>query len=286
MTTNILKAIYNILTSDKRELKKVYKSLNRANNMGDALEEYIKDSFCNTIGESNISLIKERYSDEFSYYGNQNNPPDFIIKNSDAVEVKKLDGIASTIQLNSSHPKNKLYSNDTRIIQSCRNCENENGGWIEKDILYVIGITPKEKIKALWFIYGDCFAAGKDIYSRISDKITEGLNDIPDIVLKETNELGGVESIDPLGITYLRIRGMWIIKNPIDIFKDVIDKTEIKNSEFSVISIMKKEKYDSFNQDDRNNIEGLDGIFVDDIRIQFPDNPARLMDCKLIKHVG
>ena len=58
--------------------------------MGDALEYYIKDLFCNSLHENDIEKKNIIYEENFSYFGNQNNPPDFIVKDGDAIEVKKL----------------------------------------------------------------------------------------------------------------------------------------------------------------------------------------------------
>lgn len=41
---------------------------------------------------------------------------------------------------------------------------------------------------------------------------------IPNISLTDTRELGKLNKVDPLGITYLRIRGMWGIENPFQVF--------------------------------------------------------------------
>src|SRR5699024_11579610 len=61
----------------------------------------------------------------------------------------------------------------------------------------------------LWFVYGDCYCADKSYYERIADTIKDGVSSIPDVDFGETKELGRVNKVDPLGITYLRIRGMW-----------------------------------------------------------------------------
>ena len=136
MITNLLEAFYNIVHTDNMELVDVYKGINRAHNMGAALEVFIKDAFCGTIGQKDKNNVLKQYSEKLSYLGNANNPPDFIIKNSDAVEVKKINGISNTIQLNSSPPKNKLYANNKRITKACLTCEDDIGGW-QKKILYM-----------------------------------------------------------------------------------------------------------------------------------------------------
>ena len=87
--TNLLIALKNVVQNPNNDLVAQYRSLNRMNSMGEALEFYIKDIFSSAFSEKDISKKEQKYSKEFSYLGNQNNPPDIIIKNGDAIEVKK-----------------------------------------------------------------------------------------------------------------------------------------------------------------------------------------------------
>jgi len=250
--------------------------------MGEALESYVKDLFCNTF-EMQDEMKKNRiYSEKFSYIGNQNNPPDMIIAGGDAIEVKKIESIGSQLALNSSYPKDKLYANSPMITQDCRECEN----WREKDIIYVVGAIQQNKLKILWFVYGDCYAASKEIYERIKNKISDGVNSLPDVEFSVTKELGRVNKVDPLGITYLRIRGMWGIDNPIHVF-DYITNIETENN-LTVNAIMLAEKYNSFSDQDRQEIENpaVESITVENIEIKSPNNPAKLLKAKLIKFVN
>src|SRR3989344_4074046 len=153
METNILVAITNLVKDPITNLILHYRSSNRVNNMGDALEYYIKDLFCNSLSESDLEKKNEIYSKYFSYIGNQNNPPDIMIKGGDAIEVKKIESLGSGIALNSSYPKNKLSFDNPMITTACRNAEN----WQEKDLIYIIGVVKENKLKVLWFIYGDCY---------------------------------------------------------------------------------------------------------------------------------
>jgi len=98
--TNLIIALANIVENPIVDLLSFYKGSNRANSMGDALETYIKDIFCNSLSLNNSEKDK-LYSQNFSYLGNQNNPPDIIIKNGDAIEVKKIESLSSAIALNS-----------------------------------------------------------------------------------------------------------------------------------------------------------------------------------------
>ena len=131
--TNLLKAIANIVENPIMDLVSFYKGSNRANSMGDALETYVKDIFCDCVNKDNQEKDK-LYSQNFSYLGNQNNPPDIIVKNGDAIEVKKIESLSSAIALNSSYPKNKLYADDSRITDNCRNCEANI--WEQKEGLH------------------------------------------------------------------------------------------------------------------------------------------------------
>jgi len=278
METNLLIAIKNLVKNPITNLVSHYSSSNRANNMGDALEFYIKDLFCNSLDENNIEKKNEIYSKYFSYIGNQNNPPDIIIKQGDAIEVKKIESLRSGIALNSSYPKDKLYSDSPMITMACKNCED----WREKDLVYIVGVSREDKLKALWFVYGNCYSASKEVYERVRDKISKGVNELQDVEFSETNELGRVNRVDPLGITYLRIRGMWGIENPIKVF-DYIVPTE-QNPDFFVNAILLKEKYLSFPEKDRKNIENLvgDNFSIKDIKIKSPNNPAKLLEAKLL----
>ncbi|OGY13206.1 MAG: restriction endonuclease [Candidatus Blackburnbacteria bacterium RIFCSPLOWO2_01_FULL_41_27] len=278
METNILVAITNLVKDPITNLILHYRSSNRVNNMGDALEYYIKDLFCNSLSESDLEKKNEIYSKYFSYIGNQNNPPDIMIKQGDAIEVKKIESLRSGIALNSSYPKDKLFSDSPMITSACRLAED----WQEKDLIYVIGVSTDGKLKALWFVYGNCYAANKETYERVRDKISKGINELQDVEFSETNELGRVNKVDPLGITYLRIRGMWGIENPIKVFNYAapIDP----NAEFSVNAIMLEEKYLSFPKEERENIENLTStnFLIKDIKIKSPNNPAKLLEAKLL----
>lgn len=282
--TNILQALKNLTENPITDISARYQARgrNRANNMGEALEAYVKDLFCNTFDMQDETEKNRICSEKFSYIGNQNNPPDLMISNGDAIEVKKIESVGSQIALNSSYPKDKLYSDSPMITQDCRECEN----WREKDIIYIVGAMQQDKLKALWFVYGDCYAASKDIYERIKNKISEGVNSLPDVEFSETKELGRVNKVDPLGITYLRIRGMWGIDNPLHVF-DYITNIE-KDDDLTVNAIMLTEKYNSFPKSDREAIENIvtDNLTISDVEIKSPNNPARLLNAKLIRFIN
>ena len=275
---NILDAILNLVENPKPMLQDFYKSSNRANSMGEALEKYIKDIFCNTVNSDEREAIK-KHSEVFSYLGNQNNPPDIMLKGGDAIEIKKIQSPTSALALNSSFPKAKLYSNSPMITVDCRECEK----WNEKDLLYVVGHVKSKELKYIWFIYGDIYAAKNSIYKNLKTKISEGITSIPNIEFTETNELGKLNRIDPLGITYLRIRGMWGIENPNKVFNYICSYD--KNKNFQIFLLLRKTKFESSSDDSKNKILKSKKLIVEDVEIKNPNNPANLIDCKLIKNI-
>jgi hypothetical protein len=279
--TNVLTAIRTIINHPISDLVNYYQSKNRINQMGEALECFIKDIFADTVTESDQQKKLLRYSEVFSYSGNANNPPDLILRRGDAVEVKKIESIGAGIALNSSYPKSKLYADSPLITSHCRNCED----WQEKDIIYAIGVAQGKKLKLLWLIYGDCYAADREIYERITDTIAIGINRIPGVDFSKTRELGRVNKVDPLNITYLRIRGMWGIQNPLSVF-DYVDLGYQKDASFQMIALMKKSKYLSLPIQDREQLEALinNNFQIIDIEIKSPNNPVQLIPAKVISY--
>jgi len=279
--TNILTAIRTIINHPISDLVNYYQSKNRINQMGEALECFIKDIFADTVTESDQQKKLLKYSEVFSYSGNANNPPDLILRRGDAVEVKKIESIGAGIALNSSYPKSKLYADSPLITSHCRNCED----WQEKDIIYTIGVAQDKKLKLLWLIYGDCYAADREIYERITDTIAIGINRIPGVDFSKTRELGRVNKVDPLNITYLRIRGMWGIQNPLSVF-DYVDLGYQKDASFQMIALMKNSKYLSLPIQDREQLEALinNNFQIIDIEIKSPNNPVQLIPAKVISY--
>lgn len=276
--SNIIKAFINIVNNNQIDITNVNQGNNRANNMGEGLETYIKDIFANTINETNEQLKLEKLSRIYSYQGNKNNPPDLMLRDSDAIEVKKLESKNSALALNSSYPKEKLYVDTPMITKACRESEE----WSIKDMLYAVGYVNQSHLKSLWLVYGDCFCANKLTYERIKTTISNGITTIPDVEFTDTRELGKVKKVDPLGITDLRIRGMWHIDNPNKTFNYIYTYDDTKD--FQLICLMKKEKYNSLPSEDKEAIENLENenVLVQNIRIKNPNNPVQLIDAKLL----
>lgn len=283
MANNVLRAILNIVAFGNNNLKSYASTyLNRINAVGEQLEFYIKDAIA-----TSFKLTQDQkyvaYSKVFSYSGNQNNPPDMIIKNGDAFEIKKMEGPFASIALNSSPPKDKLRHNDIRITENCRKCEPL--AWKEKDLFYVVGNAREGIVNSLFFVHGACYAANHEIYDKVHEPIKKEIDSVLDSLGLEkgdTVELGKVRKVDPLGITELRIRGMWSIENPLKVFEDLCPFEE--GNKLNLFALIKKEKYLSFPKEDIKELENNKNIFVKSVKIRDPNNPAKLIEAKLIIH--
>src|SRR5690606_5833971 len=238
---------------------------------------FIKDAFVNTIQPEDEQVKMRRYSEEFSWLGNQNHPPDIMIKGGDAIEVKKTQSANSDLALNSSYPKSTVQASSTMITQSCRTCEE----WTEKDLIYCVGHTNDDSIKSLWLVYGNIYAANHETYQIIKQKITEGINEIPNVELAETNELGRVNRVDPLGITNLRNRGMLQIQNPRRVFNYLHSSS---SNVFELVAVIPTSKYNDFAQESKAKVENLENpnLTIQNVQVKDPNNPANLIEAKLI----
>jgi hypothetical protein len=276
MQTNLLKALFHLQQINDFPLRDHYRTSNRMNNMGVALEYFVKDAFCNSLHIQDTDEKDKEHSKYISYCGNEKNPPDFLIRGGDAVEVKKLQSPSSGLALNSSYPKNRLYADSSMISQACRQAES----WEVRDIIYAVGIVPRTTLEQLWFVYGDCYAAEREVYERQRQRIIGTLDAIYDVDYPrpETRELGRVNRVDPLGITYLRIRGMWHMEGPVKVFSYLgISRHRTP----SIAALMRAEKYFTFAESDRKLLE--ESAFVRDVEIKDPDNPANYLKAKVIE---
>jgi hypothetical protein len=256
---------------------------NRIQSVGAGLEAFVKDSFASTF---NCSKVEERiriHEKEFSYGGGTNNPPDIILKNGEAIEVKKIGGFGR-VPLNSSFPKDMLYKKDPLITKECRNADS--GNWEKKPIFYYIGTIPKGKneLSCLFIVEGTCYCASYDTYINIKDQIRLGVSNLGDFDFGETGELGRINRLDPLGITNLRIRGMWDIQHPIRVFNQDIDDLIVQPDNNKLIyAIIRKESYLNASKEDREELESLKNAEIYDKKVKDPNNTAKLLDAKLIK---
>lgn len=289
MKTNVLIALWNILTFSKTEIGKIdgHLNLNRANSQGDSLEYFVMDAFSGEGFKYDRKDEKlECYRKYFSYTGNANNPPDFIIEGGPSVEVKKLQKRnLSSIPLNSSYPKDYLYVTDTKITKECKSCEDHLGGWTKKENIYVVGNLNHNRIHTLWMIYGDCISASKETYERVGKIIKNSIDEISEIEFSPTKELGRVNNVDPLGITYLRMRGMWHIEHPNKVYYKYVGPQ--KNDKYTKIYIlMKRNTYESLTpKPDFRDFISEGKISINEIEIANPNNPMKLIPAIFVKAV-
>lgn len=275
--TNILEAIINISKLENLNIEEVILGNNRAVNMGEGLESFVKNAFSNAFGIGDKNEKNKIYSEYFSYEGSKRTPPDLMLKDGDALEVKKTETLSTELQLNSSHPKAKLFSNSTLINAHCRNCEE----WETKDFIYVIGHLPKSNyLSSLWFIHGEIYAADESVYIDLKNSVSELLESSDDLSFSPTNEIGRINAVDPLKITNLRVRGMWLLQPPYKAF-DYVHEYD-KTAKFQTITILSTEKYLSYPIASITKIEEDENIKIKDIKVNNPNNPVDLIDAKLI----
>ncbi len=131
-------------------------------------------------------------------------------------------------------------------------------------------------------IYGFIYAADEEVYTNLKTSVTESLENAPEIDFSETKELGRVNFVDPLKITNMRIRGMWLLQPPIKVFDYVYEYEP--NLKFQLISIIPNDKYNSFSIESRKRIENQKNrnLKIKDVLVKNPNNPVSFIDCKLI----
>ena len=276
---NIIDAIVSLISNPILNISPEHSGNNRATNAGDALEEYVKNLFADAIKDDEVEQNRKR-QETFSYLGNKSNPPDAMLKHGDAIEIKKIERADAALALNSSYPKHKLSSDCQMLSTACRNAEDD--GWTEKDMIYVVGTIPNQSLTQLCMVYGMDYCASEECYKRIKETIKSGVELIEGIDFSETTELGKIKKVDPLGITDLRVRGMWSIENPLKVFS--YEYQPQADKKFNFMCIINEDKWNSFsNTDLLKTIEkSCSQLSIKDIQIKNPDNPAQLKKAKLI----
>jgi hypothetical protein len=262
--TNLIRALININHKPNQFLRShdSTDSKNSVSKTGKALELYVQDMFCDVSFDSDKETREQAYKTHLSWFGRGDNPPDFMIKEGDAVEVKKLESRSTGIQLNSSFPKDKLHNDDPRITKECRKCEDED--WESKDHLYAIGYVKKGKniVDTITFTYGDCIAADRNFYTGIMEHLGDVLDKHANRPASASDEISRFNNVDPAKTTNLRVRGLWVMKNPAKQFDALMSKT----------------KYNSFPAEDREELISLDGVAVEEKQIPSPNEPELQME--------
>jgi hypothetical protein len=283
MSLNILTAIKNISdfkTNNMREYFKDYATA-QIKTVRQEMEYYVKDAISGSFKSVKDKKPTDRYNGVFSYVGSKNKPPDMIIQGGDAVVIKTIMTYKGSLTINNYPPKDRLKWNDPWILKNCR--ELDGGQWNSKDIFYVIGWTEKRRMKYLNFIHGCCFIPEEEVYNKKIHGLKKNIYNYLEsegLEASSTIGLGKVNNMDPLGITNLRIKGVWSIMNPLKIFSDTFSYD--KNKDFTLIALMLKNKFDSFPKKDIDAIVNDKQIEIKDVKIGNPNNPRKKIDAKLI----
>jgi hypothetical protein len=125
-------------------------------------------------------------------------------------------------------------------------------------------------------VYGNCYAADKEIYTRVSKGLITGIAAIPDVEFTPTKELARVNKVDPLGITDLRVRGMWHIQSPNRVYSR-IKKTYPTPS---LHAILLKSKFQKLQAAIGSKLtdELVSAYLVKEVAIANPNNPAQQLE--------
>ena len=228
---------------------------------GKPFETFAKNMFAGSLGALS-SHVDAAWQKTFSWLGSDNAPPDFMIWNGDAVEVK-VHGSTTQIQLNSSPPKRSLKATDSRIEKDCRDCEI----WVEKDFVYFIGKANAEYVEAVWLIDGRCIAAESSVYDVLFDKLKATVKELGG---EPGNEIGRLNKVDPLKATSLRVRGMWLLDHPAKVFKDYFVKPQ--DQFFVLNALISKTKWDDYSKELMDDLEALSVHGLSIKHIELPDS--------------
>jgi hypothetical protein len=233
---SILNAIHNIVVGRRFAVYDQARSTNRMNRQGEPLEVFIRRALAGDfVSESEVQLA-QRTQDFFSYASHDSSPPDLMIHGGDAIEIKKFESFANTIQLNSSYPKAHLHSDYPLLSAECRQCED----WQQKDLIYILAVVKAKKIQELWMVDGATYAASREVYESVFERIKSAVHATEGLSINDS-ELGRVTKIDPLNRTQMRIRGMWLIEHPRVAFERLFVAT--KAASFRLRAVMRQEKY-------------------------------------------
>jgi len=233
---------------------------------GKPFEIFAKNMFAGSLGALS-SHVDAAWNETFSWLGSENAPPDFMIWNGDAVEVKVQTGL-SQVQLNSSPPKRTLKVSDPRIEIGCTTCEE----WTEKDFLYFIGKANAEYVEALWIIDGHCIADDAPTYEIIFEKLSSTVSELGG---EPGNEIGRFNKVDPLKASSLRIRAMWLLDHPAKVFREYLVPTQ--SNSFVLNVLVSSKKWDGYSEQQIKDVAELaaDGVIIQ--RIQIPDSGSEHM---------
>ena len=289
---NVIDAIISLCKLEDLSVKNVGQSKNRINGMGGPFECFGKKLFAGAMNKSpnECSRLLEK---EFSYSGQQNRPPDAMIRGGDAIEFKKVESWDSTsLQLNSSFPKRSLTSDSSFISQKCRGVET----WTEKDIIYAVGVVKKSLLKRMWMVYGTDFCDDSSEYLNLRNPLEEVAREkvesqgyVMDLKSKEPVRVTG--KIDHLDVTRFRLRAIWEIASPWVVFNAQYTSSLEKHEErfghrnFEFVALINDEKWKALGNADKLYElikNGMTGLGVYEVTISNPNRPQDKRGAKMV----
>lgn len=280
-TTNTLIAFRNILERNSCRLTPIFRQGGSANAAGDSLEYFIKDMYCTQAQSYQFLEEKERVYDRYlSWKGDSKRFPDFIVKNGVGVEPKKLNGYSrSSLSLNSSFPKDYIYPNS-------QNVPYIDEVWEKKDVVYVVGNLEKsgDKLLTLWLAYGNTFVADNSSYLQTKETIVEKIKEITTLQFVPSLELGRATRVDPLGLTNLRLRGMWELAHPANIFQNYLTMNDIPTGATKINLVILKKDYEEIPiPPEFNDYLSTNKMIINEVGIPDPNNPSELLEALILE---
>lgn len=280
---------YSELSSEEKDLTELYDytwSGNVSTN-GKRLEFFTRDLLCGSLDITDKSDKIDAHKKELSWLGSANNPPDLIIRDGPAIEVKKTRSKAGNLQMNSSPPHQTLHNDSDLINKGCKECESELGGWSEKEMVYSVGRISSGKLDYLWLVYGDCWCGENELYEElftsIKDSIKNNVDQFPYGELKETNELGRINDVDPVSRASLRIRPMWQIEHPASDYSEYVDSyKQVISDNQPLFFVVKKKEYDTLPTEYHTKLESKDNITIQELTAPDPSSKDQTIRCIMV----
>jgi hypothetical protein len=236
---------------------------------GEGLELWVKHFLAGTINRPDDNVITSIWDDIFSFHGGTNNPPDVMVRNSIAVEVKKTESRSKTLQLNSSWPIRTLSVSDQHITQECRESEQ----WEEKPFLLVVGRVNSsvKRIENISIVDGRCLSDHESVYL---DLIVKAQKLMLELGGNETREIGRFNSVDARNRTSLRVRPMFYLVNPAITFQDFFISNDWDN--FTINVLLPESSYEAFETSVRYQFENFNpSLCIDRRMIDDPTDSAK-----------
>ncbi len=230
--TSIIDMVITYTDVNNHSLDDVYDSAISINSSGERMEYFVKDLLADSLDKETADEKTKAHKKCLSWLGSQNHPPDLMIRGAEAIEVKKSRGKHSKLQLNSSTPRTTLRSSMNRVTEDCSSCEDDIGGWDEKDMVYVLGsrVTGND-VGFIWVVYGECFCDDTEVYENVTDTLENAIKESPPTngnLDLSGNEIAKVKDVGDGMYTEHRVRPMWSIEHPAKKFSEYVDSYDKK----------------------------------------------------------